>query len=412
MVYDIRNYGAIGDGKTVNTKFIQDAIDACANAGGGRVLVSGGKFMTGTINLKSNVDFHIASDGVLYGSPKCDDYPEKEKLNHLKKEFMPRWQSSCMIFAEECENISITGNGKIDCNGDVFMMPRTGMDGWQFQRQPLPTPPRVVMFAGCKNVLVKDVTMTNQPAGWSYWIHDCDFVNFDRIKIVADLRYPNNDGIHVNCSRNVTISNCCISCGDDCIVVRANNSTLKENKITEKISVTNCNLTSWSGGIRVGWIKDGVIRDCVFSNLVMTDTSCGISILLPGRGEQRISDEGRESTLIENLSFSNIIMDGIYSHPVLIWIEDNPATHCKAIRNLYFTDIHSTALRFPIFHGRVDCPIENIWFNNCSFVRVGEDVLPGLYEHGAAMGGNGHYGDMFTYVNDIRMNNTVITSKL
>ena len=97
--------------------------------------------------------------------------------------------------------------------------------------------------------------MVNQPAGWSYWIHDCDYVAFDRVKIFAEVEYPNNDGIHINSSRNVTISNCDITCGDDSIIVRANNASLAENKVCEKVCVTNCNLTSYSGGIRIGWKK-------------------------------------------------------------------------------------------------------------------------------------------------------------
>ena len=109
--------------------------------------------------------------------------------------------------------------------------------------------------------------MQNQPSGWSYWIHDCDYVSFNKCKIIANVQYPNNDGIHINSSRNVTVSNCDISCGDDCIIVRANNLSLAENKVCEKVTVTNCNLTSYANGIRIGWMGDGVIRNCSFSNI-------------------------------------------------------------------------------------------------------------------------------------------------
>lgn len=213
--------------------------------------------------------------------------------------------------------------------------------------------------------------MMNQPAGWSYWIHDCDYVSFDKVKIIANVNYPNNDGIHINSSRNVTISNSCITCSDDCIVVRANNVSLAENKVCEKVSVTNCNLTSYSAGIRVGWINDGTIRNCVFSNLVMTDTSVGISILLPGRGEERLSDEGRENTLIENLSFNNIVMDQGNSNAILIYIVDNPANHVEAIRNLYFSNIHARSAEMPFICGRKGNLIKNIYFSDCSFERCG-----------------------------------------
>ena len=113
MEYVISSYGAIGDGSTVNTETIQKVIDLCHGNGGGRVTVSDGVYMTGTIVLKSNVELHITANATLLGSPRCEDYPEFNK-NHVIMENLPRWQSGCMIFAEECENIAISGSGKID----------------------------------------------------------------------------------------------------------------------------------------------------------------------------------------------------------------------------------------------------------------------------------------------------------
>ena len=252
MIFDIRNYGAIGDGKTLNTAAIQRAIDDCASKNGGTVLLEDGIYLTGSIVLRSNIKFQIEQNAVLLGSPDCADYPEKENLRHVISENLPRERNAALIFAEECENVSITGMGKIDCNGTHFVREKQGeWTGWQFERIDAPTPPRVVFFAGCRNIAISDITMVNQPSGWSYWIHDCEYVSFDRCKILAEVRYPNNDGIHINSSRNVTVSNCDIVTGDDCLVVRANNRSLKENKVCEKVTVTNCNLTSYSGGIRI-----------------------------------------------------------------------------------------------------------------------------------------------------------------
>ena len=149
--------------------------------------------------------------------------------------------------------------------------------------------------------------MVGQPAGWSYWIHDCDRVQIDGLKILANVRYPNNDGIHVNFSRDVTISDCIIETGDDSLVVRANSRSLKENKTCERVIISNCSLRSWSAGIRIGWTNDGVIRDCSFSNIVMHDTSVGIALVLPRRKDAPgWTDYGREATEIESLSFNNI----------------------------------------------------------------------------------------------------------
>ena len=369
MDFDIRDFGAIPNSEELNTIAIQKAIDECATSGGGRVLVSGGRYLTGTIVLKNNVNLHIAADAVLLGSTDCSDFPERLDIQHVNSERLPRNRNACMIYAECCKNISITGHGTIDCNGHNFVVKKKeARPGWKYDRIDAPTPPRVVFFTGCQNVIVEDVTMTNQPAGWSYWIHDCDYITFDKVKIIADVDYPNNDGIHINSSRNVTISNSNITCGDDCLVVRANNSSLAECKVCEKVSVTNCNLTSYSAGIRVGWINDGTIRNCTFSNLVMTDCSVGVSILIPTNG---LSDEGREATLIENMNFDNIIMDRGNSNAIVVYIHEGERNQVEAIRNLYFNNIHARSVEMPYISGRQNNLLRNIYFNNCSFERCG-----------------------------------------
>ena len=405
MIYDVRNYGAVGDGKTLNTAAIQKAIDDCASKNGGTVLLEDGTYMTGSIVLRSNVNLHIEQNAVLLGSPKCGDYPEKQNLKHVISENLPRTRNASMIFAEECENISITGMGKIDCNGTRFVREKQGeWTGWRFERIDAPTPPRVVFFAGCRNIKIEDITMLNQPSGWSYWIHDCDYVVFDKCKILAEVRYPNNDGIHINSSRNVTVSNCDIVTGDDCIVVRANNRSLAENKVCEKVTVTNCNLTSYSGGIRIGWISDGVIKNCTFSNLVMTDTVIGISIVLPDFS--KVPDRGREDTLIENLLFNNIVMDKIYGRPIKIYIGPTDGTRCEAIRNIYFSKVVASGLEFPYLCGRKDNKIRNIYFNDCRFECLSDEELPNFRQHGAADWDRSHGVPIFDNIENIVFNNT------
>ena len=172
--FHIKDYGAIGDGQTLNTAAIQRTIDACAAVGGGRVVIDEGTYMSGTIVLRSNVDLHIEADGVLLGSPDCSDYPEREGVTHVDSYRLPRHRNACFIFAEECRNISLSGMGAIDCNGHHFVKKKEGnWEGWEYDRLDLPTPPRVVFFTGCTNVRITDITMRNQPSGWSYWIHDC-----------------------------------------------------------------------------------------------------------------------------------------------------------------------------------------------------------------------------------------------
>ena len=412
MVYDIKDYGAVGDGTTLNTASIQKTIDACAKNGGGRVLIEGGIYLCGSIELRSKVELHIAQNATLLGSQNCDDFPERGKLNHVETPLLPRWRNACFIFAEECENIALTGQGTIDCNGDKFVKYRgDDVTGWIYARIDAPTPPRVVFFTGCKNVKIEDITMTNQPAGWSYWIHDCDIVTIDKIKIFADVDYPNNDGIHINCSRNVTVSNCNITCGDDCIIVRANSVSLKENKVCEKVSVSNCNLTSYSGGIRVGWINDGVIRNCTFSNLVMTDTTVGISIFIPNGGRPELSDVGREETVIENLTFDNIIMHRVCSEPIKVDLMESKHSRIKRVRNLYFSNIHASGPHFCTLVGREDCLLENIRFNDCDFEITDGSEFTNAMRHGATSFYPEYVPMRLRYVKGWKVNNVEWTVK-
>lgn len=399
---DVRNYGAAGDGVTLDTGAIQAAIDDCNAAGGGRVTVEDGTYLFGRIDLKSGVELYIARDAVLLGSPDPEDFPDIES-DFWHTEYAARFNKKCYIYAENAKDIAITGRGVIDLQGEHYLLPcseeeidyrphmsfkrknRPIADGTDPDSLPVAmvgtyahpldprvtslAPARVVFFIGCENVLVEDVTMRRQPAGWSYWICGCENVYFHRAQIFAQVDAPNNDGIHINCCKGVNITDCNISTGDDCVVVRAYSAPLGENRICEKVCVTNCNMTSHTAGVRVGWIGDGVIRNCTFSNLNITESCCGIMMRLPPNpSDQRMSDQGFEDTFIENISFTNITIDRNYLAPVRIEIE--PHSPCKAIRNIYFSHLHAFSAQMPIVKGRPDHHLSNIYFSDCHFHQV------------------------------------------
>ncbi|MBQ9889165.1 MAG: right-handed parallel beta-helix repeat-containing protein [Bacteroidales bacterium] len=382
--FDVHRYGAKGDGVKMDTQAIQKAIDACNQAGGGRVVLSDGTFLTGAIHLKSGVELHIDATARLLASPDIKDFPNWPDVKHFINENLPRKnRNACVIFADEADNIAITGRGVIDGNGTyhVRKLDKPKSNRWAYERiygleESLP---RVVFLAGCKNVLLEDVTMVNQPAGWGYWVHDCDRVTIRGLKIFNDKTYPNNDGIHLNCSRDVTVSDCQIECGDDCIVLRANSRSLKEDKVMERATITNCILSSNACAIRVAWTNDGIIRNCTLSNLEIYDTNLGISIHMPYR--EGTNDFGREATHIENLDFSNIRMTDIYGYPVYAVMDDERKVMIDAVQDISFTNVSATSARFPYFHGREETPFRRITFSGCTFIKKGSKAASSPGEH-------------------------------
>ena len=413
MIFDVRDYGAVGDGKTLNTKAIQACIDACAAAGGGRVLLENGVYVSGTVRLKSFIDFHIASNATFLGSEKCEDFPSMTDHTHIDPEKCPRNGSSCFILAEEAENVSLSGMGKIDGNGQHFIKPKENnhQAHWKkYERIGPQTPPRVVFFCGCRHARIENIGIYNSPSGWAFWIHDCDDVVIHGVTVDSNLEYPNNDGIHINCSRDVAVSDCNIKASDDALVVRANSVTLKENKVCERVSISNCNLISHCGGIRIGWLRDGVVRNCTFSDLSITDTRDGVLITFPWRGPDAIPDEGREDSVIENISFHNIVMDRIHNHPIHIKVDDHENTRNRigSIDKLYFTGIRCRGLKFPSLEGSARYPLSEITFTDCTFDREDrtEEYGPLEFRDEEVRFTEVLGKEMFAHVNDLTLNNT------
>jgi len=366
---------------------LQARIDAVAAAGGGRVNVPAGVHRIRPLRLRSGIELHLEKGAVLSSPTNLEAFAEWTDVKSIAyPEALPRRRNASFVFADACHDISITGAGTIDCNGDAFVRPKTGdsWTGWHFERKvpPEKSLPRVVFFAGCSNVVVRGITIAHPPAGWSTWFHACDNLLVEDVKVRADVRYPNNDGIHVNSCRNVVVRNCDIETGDDSIVVRANNRSLAENRVCENVVVSNCTLRSWSAGVRLGWTNDGLIRNCLFRDLRMRDMSVGIAYSLPlvcG------TDYGREATSLDNIVFENITMDEVYGRPILVYYGPREkGTLIGPIRNLVFRNVTSRGLEKPMFRARPENPIEGVRFENCRFDVVREDVLPGFKRHGAA----------------------------
>ena len=383
-IYNIISYGAMTDGKTVATKALQKAIDECNANGGGEVMIPAGVFIIGTVHLKSNINLYLQAGAVLRGSTNLEDYelhiPEKP-FNAVRKG---------MLFTEDAENITISGPGQIDGNGDIFfdlnVAKKIDAQGTRFTRQkenyrqvengigdgpvvPKDRPYQMFVFSNCKRITVKDIFITKAPF-WCMHFADCDAVNVTGIRLWNNLLAPNADGIDITSCTNVTVSNCDIRTGDDAIAIVGYDHHFeipgykKLRHISENIVVTNCNLQSYSSGIRIGFLDQNTVRNIQVSNCTITNSTRGIGIFLRDQGS------------LENISFSNIyIQTQIRTGD---WWGNGEPIHISAVRgkenvplgkikNVQFSHITCKGDNGILVYGSKESSIDGLSFDHIDF---------------------------------------------
>lgn len=284
-IFSVREFGAAGDGCTLDTHAIQTAIDACSQTGGGTVLVPAGDFLTGTLRLKDNVDLHLAAQGRILGSTNLSDYTAGG--DPMVDGFSP-----CLIAARGARNISISGTGTIDGQGKAFPY---GTEGFNFEDEAAAgtaqayVRPLLIHLQEIANLRIRDVRLQHS-ASWCCHIERCKEVHIDGVHLFNRAN-QNNDGFDLTLCEDVMISNCHVDCGDDAFA-------LKEGGL--RITITNCIVSTRWAAFRIGPEARGVFRDIVVSNCIVHDTyGSGIKI-------QEV-----EGGVMENILFDNIVMNGV-----------------------------------------------------------------------------------------------------
>ena len=275
--YNIINYGAIADGTTNNAQAIQNAIDECNQNGGGRVYIPSGEFLSGSIQLKSNVDLYLEFGAVLISSLQEDDIDDFMTDVEDDNE-TTGWEGGCFLGAIHAENISLSGDGVIYGQGDKVFFD-DGADGG-YAESPLCVTnfrPRLILFEDIKNLSIKDITLKDA-AFWTLHMADCKHVRIHNIRILNDVRGANNDGIDPDSCQDVIISNCFIESGDDAIVVKSTKPMAKRYGVCENIVISNCILHSHDSALKIGTETHGLIRNISFSDCIIRDCSRAVGI--------------------------------------------------------------------------------------------------------------------------------------
>ncbi len=362
--FDICEFGAVPDGNSVNTDAVQRAVDACHEAGGGRVVCGPGTWITGSVELKSHVELHLAPGCRIVGSRRLADYTPLV-ADGFHTERGPEKSAHGLFWAANADNIAITGSGMIDGVGLAFYNDPGGTG--KLDKPDTPRP-RIGMFYQCCDVRIQDVSMTDCSC-WTLWLMQCENVRISGIVIRGNRRMRNVDGIDVDACRDVTISDCRMDTEDDCIAVRAMQQLYDTPAVCENVVVTNCVLRSNCQGVRVGCPNDGIIRDCTFSNLVIDSGSNGILFENPKR---YLDPEGETTADISDILFSNILVRSRFSGIKLV-IEDG--IPLRRLARVSFSDMRVRCNEPCVIQGNADTAIRDVRFDNVKIDTSSDDAL-------------------------------------
>ncbi|MBN2147744.1 MAG: glycoside hydrolase family 28 protein, partial [Anaerolineales bacterium] len=250
-VFNVRQFGAMADGQTLDSGSIQTALDACAERGGGTVYLPAGKYVTGSLFLHDNTTIYLDAGATILGSENPADYP----VIHSRWEGKHQETYAPLIGGVNLQNIAISGRGTIDGRGAMW---------WKAKKeQTLAHPrPRLISFSDCNNVLIEGITAINSPS-WTINPVHCQNVTIHAITIINPADSPNTDGINPDSCRLVHISDCYVSVGDDCITIKSGTEYERPDRYApcRDITITNCTLERGHGGVVIGSEMSGGVKN-------------------------------------------------------------------------------------------------------------------------------------------------------
>jgi len=396
--YNILQYGAQSSTTFDNTEAITKAIQECSKNGGGTVLVPKGKFLSHSIHLENNVNFHLDKDAeILFSTNPKDYYP----LVHTSFEGTELMNYSPLVYAYQKSNVAITGEGTLNgqatnenwwpwCNSEQY--------GWKkgtpSQADPLnrlrlvemaenniPVSERIfgeghylrpnfVEFFECKNILIQNITIINAP----FWVlHPIKSENMIIDGVNINSHGPNNDGCDPEYSKNVIIKNCTFNTGDDCIAIKSGRDAdgRRVAMKSENIIVQNCNMFDGHGGVTIGSEISGGVSNVYVENCKMNSPNLDIAI--------RLKTNSKRGGLIENFYVRNIevgqVKEAILKVDMFYNVHGNQnGTFIPKIENIYLENVNvKNGGKYSILaKGYKESPIKNITFENVTIEKVKE----------------------------------------
>jgi len=403
-VFNIKDYGAVGDGETMNTDAFRKAIKACAEAGGGTVLVPPGLWLTGPIELKSNVNFHIQRGALLVFSRNHEDYP-------IVKSPTRGFVVASPIYGFNLENVAVTGGGLLDGSGitwrpvkkakvtssmwkeltqsggvvtddgKIWWPSRQAADGARYLRELMARKPKeeltredfvpardfmrpiLLFLSKCKNVLVDGVTLEDSP-GFAMYPDRCENVVIRHVKINNEYWAQNGDGIDIASSRNVLVYKCTVTAGDDGICMKSSRDR-SGNTALKNIVIADCVVYHAHGGFVIGSNTDGGMENISVKNCDYVGTDVGL----------RFKSARGRGGVVKKIYISNIYMKDIVNEAILFdtyYEESERNTQPQVItdrtpifKDFYIDSIYCNGARQAVrVDGLPEMPVQNIVISN------------------------------------------------
>jgi polygalacturonase len=393
--YNINDFGAVADGKTLNTAAFEKAIQTCTENGGGKVFVPNGKYLTGAIHLENNVNLHLEDKAEILFSLNPKDYP----IVHTSWEGTELMNYSPLIYAKNKTNVAITGKGILNGQADStnwWIWSGAKMYGWKkgipSQNDPtnrevlvdmaekgIPVEQRIfgegrylrpnfIEFFECNTVLVKDITVINSP----FWIlHPIKTNNMIIDGVTVNSHGPNNDGCDPEYSQNIVIKNCTFNTGDDCIAIKAGRDADGRRVAipSKNIIVQNCKMIDGHGGVVIGSEISAGVNNVFVENCVMDSPNLDRAI--------RIKTNSRRGGIIENVFVRNLEVGTVKECVLKLNMFYNvygsqTGNFIPVIRNINLENVNvKNGGKYSIWaEGYKESPVENITLKNVKIQKV------------------------------------------